>query len=156
MDEAAVQAQAEQDFSQRLTAATPRAYITQLLVALNVGYFVVMAALGVSVLGGHTEEYLRYGANFAPLTTGGEWWRLVTCMFVHIGILHLAFNMWALWDSGRLTERLFGNGWFAALYLFAGVSGSCASMLWNQHVISAGASGRGVRRIRRAARLPDG
>jgi membrane associated rhomboid family serine protease len=141
MDEAAVQAQAEQDFSLRLTAATPRAYITQLLVALNVGYFVVMTALGVSALGGHTEEYLRFGANFAPLTTGGEWWRLVTCMFVHVGILHLALNMWALWDSGRLTERLFGNGGFAALYLFAGVCGSCASMLWNQHVISAGASG---------------
>ena len=141
MDEAAIQAQAERDFSQRLTAATPRAYITQLLVALNVGYFAVMTALGVSVIGGHTEQYLRFGANFAPLTTGGEWWRVVTCIFVHAGVLHLALNMWALWDSGRLAERLFGNAWFAALYLFAGVCGSFASMLWNQHVISAGASG---------------
>jgi rhomboid protease GluP len=141
MDEAAVQAQAEQDFYQRLTAATPRAYVTTVLVTCNVGVFLVMAAFGVSVLGGHAEEYLRFGANFAPLTTGGEWWRLVTCMFVHVGILHLAFNMWALWESGRLAERLFGNGSFAALYLFAGIFGGCASMLWNQRVISAGASG---------------
>jgi rhomboid protease GluP len=49
--------------------------------------------------------------------------------------------MWALWDSGRLTERLFGNGWFAALYVFAGLCGSSASMFWNQEVISGGASG---------------
>ena len=132
---------AEQDFNRRLAAATPRAYITHLLIALNVGVFLVMAVLGVSVTGGHAEEYLRFGANFAPLTTGGEWWRLVTCLFIHAGILHLVFNMWALWDGGRLIERLFGNGGFLALYLFAGVCGSCASMLWNQHVISAGASG---------------
>ena len=141
MDETAVEAQAEKEVQRRLTAATPSIHVTKVLVAGNVGVFLAMAALGVSVLGGHTEEYLRYGANFAPLTTGGEWWRLVTYMFVHAGILHLGFNMWALWESGRLTERLFGNGWFAALYLFAGVCGGCASMLWSQHVISAGASG---------------
>lgn len=141
MDETAAHAQAEQDFYQRLNVATPRVYVTPLLVAANVVVFLVMAALGVSVIGGHTEDYLRFGANFAPITTGGEWWRLVTCLFIHVGVLHLALNMWALWDSGRLTERLFGNGGFAALYLFGGVCGSCASMLWNQHVISAGASG---------------
>lgn len=132
---------AEQDFNERLVAATPHARTTQLLVAANAAVFAVMSVLGVSMLGGHAEEYLRFGANFAPLTTSGEWWRLATCLFIHAGILHLALNMWALWDSGRLVERLFGSGWFAALYLFAGVCGSCASMLWNQHVISAGASG---------------
>jgi rhomboid protease GluP len=141
MDETAAQAQAEQDFNQRLAAATPHAYVTPLLITANVTVFAVMAGLGVSVLGGRAEEYLRFGANFAPLTTGGEWWRLFTCTFIHFGIIHLAFNMWALWDSGRLAERLFGNGWFAALYVFAGVGGSSASMLWNQGVISGGASG---------------
>jgi rhomboid protease GluP len=100
-----------------------------------------MAALGVKVLGGRAEEYLRFGANFAPLTTGGEWWRLFTCTFIHFGVVHLAFNVWALWDSGRLTERLFGNAPFATVYVFAGLAGSSASMLWNQNVISGGASG---------------
>jgi rhomboid protease GluP len=100
-----------------------------------------MVALGIQALGGRAEEYLRFGANFAPLTTGGEWRRLFTCTFIHFGIVHLAFNMWALWDSGRLTERLFGNAWFAALYVFAGLCGSSASMFWNQEVISGGASG---------------
>lgn len=143
MDEPAVDplASAEREFNQRLTAATPRAFVTQALIALNVGVFLVLTMRGMSVTGGHADEYLRFGANFAPLTTGGEWWRLVTCLFVHAGILHLALNMWALWESGRITERLFGNGWFAVLYLFAGLSGSCASMWWNQQVISMGASG---------------
>ncbi len=125
----------------RIKAATPRVIVVPALLAINIGVYLVSVALGVSVLGGRAEEYLRFGANFAPLTTGGEWWRLVTCTFVHFGILQLAINLWALWDSGRLTERLFGNRWFGALYLFAGVAGGCASMLWNQQVISAGASG---------------
>ncbi len=141
MSDAAAPDEAQQQFLLRLNAATPRVVVTPALLAINIGVFLVMLALGVGVLGGRAEEYLRFGANFAPLTTGGEWWRLVSCIFVHFGILHLAFNMWALWDSGQLTERLFGNGWFAVLYLFAGIAGSSASMLWNQHVISAGASG---------------
>jgi rhomboid protease GluP len=143
MDEpsAAGSAQIEQDFHQHLAAATPRAYVTPLLIAANITVFAVMVAMGIKVMGGRAEEYLRFGANFAPLTTGGEWWRLFTCTFIHFGIVHLAFNMWALWDSGRLTERLFGNAWFAALYVFAGLCGSSVSMLWNQNVISGGASG---------------
>ncbi len=141
MSDAAAPDDAQQEFLLRLNAVTPRVVVTPALLAINVGVFLAMTALGIKVLGGRADEYLRFGANFAPLATSGEWWRLITCTFVHLGILHLTFNMWALWDSGRLTERLFGNGWFAALYLFAGVAGSSASMLWNQQVISAGASG---------------
>ncbi len=138
---AAMESDARQQFLRRLHAATPRAVVTPALLAINIGVFLVMAAQGINVLGGRPEEYLRFGANFAPLTTSGEWWRLLTCTFVHFGIVHLAFNMWALWDTGRLTERLFGNCGFAALYLFAGVAGSCASLLWSQQVIGVGASG---------------
>lgn len=138
---AAADSNAEQEFQQHLTAATPHAFVTPSLMAINVTVFAVMAVLGISIAGGRAEEYLRFGANFAPLTTGGEWWRLFTCTFIHFGIVHLAFNMWALWDSGRLTERLFGNAWFAVIYVFAGLCGSSLSMLWNQNVISGGASG---------------
>lgn len=132
---------AENEFLCRLHAATPRVVVTPALVGFNVVVFIFMLAMGVAVFGGRAEDYLRFGANFAPLTSGGEWWRLVTCTFVHFGIVHLAFNMWALWDSGQLTERLFGSAWFFAIYLFAGVAGSLASMLWNAQAISVGASG---------------
>jgi len=132
---------AEIAFAQRLHDATPRVIFTPALVALNVAVFGVMVAMGVDILGGRPDEHLRFGANFGPLTSGGEWWRLLTCTFIHAGILHLLFNMWALWDCGRLTERLFGNVWFVAIYLFAGVCGSFASMLWRNETISVGSSG---------------
>ena len=129
------------EFAQRLHKATPHVYVTPALVTLNVLVFGVMIATGIAILGGRPDDYLKFGANFGPLTSGGEWWRLVTCTFVHAGILHLLFNMWALWDCGRLSERLFGNAWFAAIYLFAGVCGSFASMLWHNETVSVGASG---------------
>jgi rhomboid protease GluP len=131
----------EVGFAYRLYATTPRAFFTPLLVALNIVVFVWMIADGVAVLGGRPDDYLRFGANFGPLTSGGEWWRLASCLFVHAGILHLVFNMWALWDCGRLTERLFGNAWFVVIYLFAGLCGSLASMLWHNETVSVGASG---------------
>ena len=131
----------EVEFARRLYATTPRAPVTPALIAINVSVFLIMLAMGMALFGGKADTYLRFGANFAPLTTGGEWWRLLTCTVVHAGVLHLAFNMWALWDSGQLTERLFGSAWFTAIYLFAGVGGSLASMLWQPAAVSVGASG---------------
>jgi hypothetical protein len=65
----------------------------------------------------------------------------VSCMFVHYGIIHLAFNMWVLWDLGRFVERLVGNVGFVVLYFVSGIAGSIASLTWNPLVVSAGASG---------------
>jgi len=84
---------------------------------------------------------MRFGANAGPLTVTGEWWRLVTSTFLHFGLVHLLVNMWALWVMGRVTERLFGSGYFLLLYLFSGLCGSLASTLWRTGVTSAGASG---------------
>jgi membrane associated rhomboid family serine protease len=89
----------------------------------------------------HAQQLVEWGSNLGRLTRGGQWWRLVSSMFLHGSIWHLGFNMLALWQVGRLTERIFGSTRFAALYLLAGVSGSLASVLWNPHVNSVGASG---------------
>ncbi len=62
-------------------------------------------------------------------------------MFLHFGILHLGFNMWILWDLGRVVERLVGNVGFVVLYFVSGIAGSMASLTWNPLIISAGASG---------------
>jgi rhomboid protease GluP len=84
---------------------------------------------------------VRWGSNYGPLTTNGQWWRLLTNTFVHFGLLHIAFNMWALYLSGRTVERLLGSTRFVLLYLFAGIAASMTSLLWNPMVNSAGASG---------------
>lgn len=87
------------------------------------------------------ETVVRYGANYGPYTLSGQWWRLATYMFLHGGILHIAFNMWCLWDLGAMAESLYGRWTFAAVYLVTGVAGGVASVGWNPGVLSVGASG---------------
>jgi len=88
-----------------------------------------------------SQQLVDWGSNYGRLTLKGEWWRLFTSMFLHGSIWHIGFNMLALWQVGQVTERIFGSARFAGLYLLAGLSGSLASVLWNPHVNSVGASG---------------
>lgn len=83
---------------------------------------------------------LRFGAKFNYLIVQGEWWRLLSSIFLHIGIVHLLFNEYALWAFGREIERLFGSVRFTLIYLLAGLFGSTASFALSP-AISAGASG---------------
>ena len=129
------------EFRDRLAALTSAPRATPAIVALNVVVFAAMLAAGAGLLRPEPAVHLRFGSNFGPLTLGGEWWRLGSAAFIHFGAMHLAFNMWALWDAGRLVERLYGTGRFLLLYAFAGLAGSVASVAWNPAVNSAGASG---------------
>jgi membrane associated rhomboid family serine protease len=125
-----------------LYADTPRAWVTPALVFANVSVFVALVVAGASPFNPSSEMLIVWGANFAPLTASGEWWRLLAATFLHAGLMHLAFNMWALWDAGRLTERLYGNLPFLVIYVGAGAAGSLASLLWHPRgVVSVGASG---------------
>lgn len=130
------------DFYAQLKRRTPYAFVTPALVLINVGVFVAMIAAGVDVMSPSIEHLLDWGANYAPKTTGGEWWRLLTSNYLHIGIIHIAFNMWVLWDAGRIVERLLGNVGFIIMYVLSGVFGSFTTVLWAPaFVVSAGASG---------------
>lgn len=128
-------------FWRTLTELTPRVYVVWVLIAINVAVFVLMIASGVSATKPTVLQLLAWGANFGPDTLGGEWWRLLTCTFVHIGIIHIAMNMWVLAVVGPLVARMVGNVGFLLLYLIAGLGGSLASLLWNPDIASAGASG---------------
>jgi rhomboid protease GluP len=92
---------------QRSSWATAPATYT--LGGINVAVFVLMCFSGVSAFAPQPEQLLTWGADYGPaVLLGGQWWRLVTAMFVHVGIVHLGLNMWCLWNLGLLGEPLLG------------------------------------------------
>lgn len=133
-------------FARQLVMAQASTPVMWALIAANVGIFLLMAMepLGPTP-GAHAAQLVAWGSNASQRTLSGEWWRLATSMFLHGGILHIAFNMFVLLQVGGLVERLFGSARFALLYLMAGVSGSLASVSWaflqDRVVNSVGASG---------------
>ncbi len=116
-------------------------YITPIIVILNVLIFIIMLISGVHPIMPSGESLLLWGANFRPLTIEGEWWRLITSTFIHIGIFHLLMNMYALIYIGLLLEPYLGKTRFLSAYLLTGLVGSVTSLYWNEITISAGASG---------------
>jgi rhomboid protease GluP len=101
---------------------------TYLLVGINCLVFLVMAAKGVSIGAPTTEQLMHWGANNAgSVLVDGEWFRIITAMFVHVGILHLATNMWCLWNLGLLAEPLMGSLGVLAVYLLTGAAGNLLS-----------------------------
>ncbi|MFY9268854.1 MAG: rhomboid family intramembrane serine protease [Candidatus Manganitrophaceae bacterium] len=129
------------EFQRTLAGLTPRVYVTPVLIGVNVLVFILMTATGVSPTDPTIPDLLLWGANFGPKTTSGEWWRLLTSLFIHIGISHILLNMWVLSTAGPLVERMIGNVGLLLLYLAAGLTGSVTSLFWNPLLVSAGASG---------------
>ena len=117
--------------------------VTQAIFGINVAVFAAMLlALGAAMLDNPSgQDLVHWGANFGPLTVSGQWWRLLTCVFVHGGLLHIGFNMWCLWSLGRLAESVYGHWTFATVYLICGLAASLASVIWNPVTLSVGASG---------------
>jgi membrane associated rhomboid family serine protease/Flp pilus assembly protein TadD len=115
--------------------------LTQVIFGVNVAVFLGMALASSSVVDFSGLDIRPWGANYGPYTLSGQWWRLVTYMFLHGGIMHIAFNMWCLWDLGALCESLYGRWTFAAIYFITGIGAGLASVAWNPGVLSVGASG---------------
>jgi len=130
------------DLSALMHDSPRRAPVTLCLLAANMLIFAMMLAAGAGWWHSSNAVQLAWGANFGPATQDGQWWRLLTAMFLHFGIVHLALNMWALWDVGRLVERLYGRTRFLLLYLTSGVVGNLLSLvLQGNQAVSGGASG---------------
>lgn len=116
-------------------------YISPILININLFIFIIMAFSGVHILIPENQDLLTWGANFRPMTLNGQGWRLLTACFLHIGILHLLLNMYALLYIGVLLEPYLGKTRFLAAYLISGIAASIISLWWNDLTISAGASG---------------
>ena len=115
--------------------------LTHIIFGANVAVYLAMAIASGSPTEFSGDVSLHFGANYGPYTLTGDWWRLLTYMFLHSGPMHIFFNMWCLWDLGRLCESLYGRWTFAAIYLITGIAGGLASVAWNPGVLSVGASG---------------
>lgn len=118
-------------------------FITLIILAINVILFALQVIYtGSDALFEPTNEGLiQWQANYTPLTLNGEWWRLLTSVFTHIGVLHLAMNMYALFYVGPLLEPLLGERLYTVAYLATGIISSAVSLWWHDITISAGASG---------------
>lgn len=120
------------------TNVTPATYA---LLGVNIAVFIVMVATGLSLIDPDTQQVLHWGADYGPYTLGGQYWRLITSMFIHFGIIHIFGNMWCLWSLGRLAEKLLGALSVIGVYLLTGVGASLLSLSWDPMRVSAGASG---------------
>jgi len=110
-------------------AAAPATY---LLLGINCGVFLAMVARGSSFWMPTLDQLMFWGADRPNnVLINGEWWRIVTAMFVHVGILHLATNMWCLWNLGLLAEPLMGSFGLFAVYILTGAAGNLLSTAKN-------------------------
>jgi membrane associated rhomboid family serine protease len=130
---------------------TPRPpVISMAIIFINVAWFlagIVVAErqqvpLNQYLYGGANKVLEQMGALAVPDIARGEWWRLLTCCFVHIGMFHLAVNMYSLYAVGPFFEQIWGRGRFLVLYLIAGFGGSCSMAIFQDpRAVGAGASG---------------
>jgi rhomboid protease GluP len=115
--------------------------VTTVLVGMNVAVFAVMALTGISPVSPTSAQLLRWGANWGPLSLGAEPWRMLASNYVHAGIIHIALNMWCLWNLGFLAERVFDPWTYVMIYTACGLAGSLGSLWWHPNTVGVGASG---------------
>ncbi|HEU5341557.1 rhomboid family intramembrane serine protease [Edaphobacter sp.] len=125
---------------------------TYLLVGINCAVYLWMVLNGVSPSDPTPMQLIHYGANVPLLVLHGQWYRLLTATFVHVGIIHIATNMWCLWNLGLLGEPLLGPMGLIAVYMLTGIAGNLLSTSVNvidallrhgplEFFVGAGASG---------------
>lgn len=122
--------------------------ITLLIMVVCIGLFLLQIFSGVDASQPSNDDLMRWGANFMPYSLNNDSWRMFSSLVLHIGLLHLMFNMFALYQFGQIAERMFGSINLLMLFLLSGVGGNLLSNYWdlsqlaNQPpTISAGASG---------------
>lgn len=138
----------------RRKSALKAAPATHVLLGINCAVFLAMVANHISPTNPTVEQLMAWGANNAgSVLINGEWIRIVTAMFLHVGIIHLATNMWCLWNLGLLAEPLIGSAGIFAAYILTGAAGNLLSTLvnwvWPMHeggniVFPAGAGASGA------------
>jgi len=116
------------------------ALVTKTLIGLNVLVYLITVTqgAGINTPGGSLfDKWILYG----PSVANGDWWRLITCAFLHASLLHIAFNMYFLWFVGSAVEQVLGRGRFLLVYVVSGLAGSAGALVINPRMPTVGASG---------------
>jgi membrane associated rhomboid family serine protease len=124
---------------------------TVYILSVNVFLFLITMAASMKRMEGERSlgamlnidgaTLVRFGAQYGLLISSGEWWRFITPIFLHGGLLHLGMNSWVLFDLGPTVEGLYGRQKFFVLYMLSGIAGTLLSYWWNPGGLSIGASG---------------
>ncbi len=117
-------------------------FVTPLLIDINIIVFLVMVFCGYGINSFQAEDLLNLGGNYKPSVMRGEWWRLLTSIFMHGGLMHIASNVCGLMLIGAILEPLVGKFLFLFVYIVSGILGGMASIYWHSpSIVSVGASG---------------
>jgi rhomboid protease GluP len=116
-------------------------FVTSIILDLNILIFIIMFFSGINPLSPNGKELLEWGANRRFETMNGDWWRLLTSMFLHGGMMHLFLNIYGLVLAAIFVEPILGRKNYAILYMISGLCGSLASIWWYSNTVSVGASG---------------
>lgn len=114
--------------------------VTRVLIGINVLVYLITAVQGSGIDSPGGRLFDKF-ALFGPLVAQGDWWRLITAAFLHANIIHIAFNMFALWVIGGPVETYLGRSRFLGLYLVSGLAGSAGALLQAPTAVTVGASG---------------
>ena len=115
--------------------------VTYILICVNILIFIITAFLSKSIYNINSYTLIELGAKVNVLINNGQPWRLITCTFLHGGLAHIAFNMYALKIIGSEVEYVYGKIKYIVIYLISALGGSIFSYLFNANSISVGASG---------------
>ncbi len=125
----------------KLLVPSKQSWAIPLIIDINILVFVLMLFSGVSIIHPQGKDLIEWGGNLRSLTTDGQWWRLLTSVFVHGGFMHIGYNLISLFLIGIFLESYVGSKKFMIIYLICGVVASVVSLMWHENTISVGASG---------------
>ena len=131
------------DLKEMLELLVPKEsfFITPIIMNLNILVYIIMVAAGLGFVSFKGIDLLNWGANFRPYTANGQWWRLLTNIFLHGGLVHIIANMVGLLFVGIFLEPLLGRTKYLMIYLVTGIMASATSLWWHTATVSVGASG---------------
>lgn len=134
-------AQSSAPLKQRRSIAFQSVPVTSTIIGINALVFLAMAFTGSSAIEPNILDLIKWGANDGLHTLVQQPWRMLASNYVHIGILHIALNMWCLWNLGILAEQVFDRWTYFLVYTFCGITGSLVSIVLHPIRVGAGASG---------------